>query len=243
MGVPMVGMARQSRPTALRSHASFADVALFVTFEGLDGSGKSTHLERASRWLAGRGVEHLVTHEPGGTVIGTAIRKVFLDRGHGAMDPRVELLLVFAARRQNLVERIEPALERGHHVLCDRWTDSTVAYQGHGRGISLADIAEVERLATGGRQPDLTLYFDLPAAAARSRGHSKHRRKSGRVDRLDAETLAFYDRVRAGYLDLARRHPARIRVIDSSGAVEATESAVREALTGLAALAAGVETP
>lgn len=205
-------------------------VARFVTFEGLDGSGKSTHLERASRWLAGRGIQHLVTHEPGGTVIGTAIRKVFLDRKHGAMDPRVELLLVFAARRQNLVERVEPALERGHHVLCDRWTDSTVAYQGYGRGVSLADIAEVERLATGGRQPDRTLYFDLPAEQARARGHSKRRRRSGSVDRLDAEEVAFYERVRTGYLELARREPERIVVIDSAGSIEATEAAVRSAL-------------
>jgi len=209
-------------------------VALFVSFEGLDGSGKSTHLERASRWLAGRGSEHLVTHEPGGTVIGAAIRKVFLDRRHGAMDPRVELLLVFAARRQNLVERIEPALARGHHVLCDRWTDSTIAYQGYGRGVPLADIAEVERLATGGRRPDLTLYFDLPAEQARARGHSHHRRASGRVDRLDAEDLAFYERVRAGYLELARSEPERIRVIDSSGSLETTEGAVRAALAPLA---------
>jgi dTMP kinase len=209
-------------------------VALFVSFEGLDGSGKSTHLERASRWLAGRGIEHLVTHEPGGTVIGAAIREVFLDRRHGAMDPRVELLLVFAARRQNLVERIEPALARGHHVLCDRWTDSTIAYQGYGRGVPLADIAEVERLATLGRRPDLTLYFDLPAERARARGHSQHRRRSGTIDRLDAEGLAFYERVRAGYRELARREPARIRVIDSSGAIEATEAEVCAALAALA---------
>lgn len=208
-------------------------VALFVTFEGLDGSGKSTHLERASRWLASRGVEHLVTHEPGGTVIGTAIRKVFLDRRHGAMDPRVELLLVFAARRQNLVERIEPALERGHPVLCDRWTDSTIAYQGYGRGVPLADIAEVEALATDRRRPDLTLYFDLPADQARARGHSKHRRRSGRVDRLDAEELAFYERVRTGYRELARDEPERIVEIDSSGSIEATEAAVRAALARL----------
>jgi len=141
-------------------------VALFITFEGLDGSGKSTHLERASKWLASRQVEHLVTREPGGTEIGTAIRNVFLDRRHGAMDPRVELLLVFAARRQNLCERIEPALALGRHVLCDRWTDSTYAYQGHGRGVALGDIDEVDRLATGRRRPDRTLFFDLPPAEA-----------------------------------------------------------------------------
>jgi len=208
-------------------------VALFVTFEGLDGSGKSTHLERASKWLAGRGVEHLVTREPGGTEIGTSIRNVFLDRRHGAMDPRVELLLVFAARRQNLVERIDPALALGRHVLCDRWTDSTYAYQGHGRGLSLVEIDEVDRLATGRRRPGLTLFFDLPAEAARRRGHSGHRRQRGDVDRLDAESLAFYERVRGGYLELAGREPERIRVIDSSGSLADTEAAVRAALSGL----------
>jgi dTMP kinase len=208
-------------------------VALFVTFEGLDGSGKSTHLERASKWLAGLGVEHLVTREPGGTEIGTAIRDVFLDRRHGAMDPRVELLLVFAARRQNLVERIEPALELGRHVLCDRWTDSTYAYQGHGRGVALADIDEVDRLATGRRRPDRTLFFDVAAEEARRRGHSGHRRKRGAVDRIDAESLAFYERVRGGYLELARREPERIRVVDSAGTLAETEAAVRAALADL----------
>ncbi|MCM2268693.1 MAG: dTMP kinase [Thermoanaerobaculia bacterium] len=208
-------------------------MALFITFEGLDGSGKSTHLERASKWLASREVEHIVTREPGGTEIGTAIRGVFLDRGHGAMDPRVELLLVFAARRQNLVERVEPALALGRHVLCDRWTDSTYAYQGHGRGLGAADIDEVDRLATGRRRPDRTLYFDLPPATARERGHSGHRRRSGTVDRLDAESLAFYERVRGGYLELAAREPQRIRVIDSAGALADTEAAVRQALADL----------
>ncbi|HLF57978.1 MAG TPA: dTMP kinase [Thermoanaerobaculia bacterium] len=206
----------------------------FVTFEGLDGSGKSTHLERAARWLGELGVPLVATREPGGTAIGAAIRKVFLDRGHGGMDPRVELLLVFAARRQHLVEVIEPALAAGRHVLCDRFTDSTVAYQGYGRGVPLEIVAEVERLATGGRRPDLTLLFDLPAAIARRRGHSGHRRRIGRVDRLDAESVAFYDRVRAGYLEIARRESERVVTIDSSRTVAETEDAVRQALASLA---------
>jgi dTMP kinase len=207
---------------------------LFVTFEGLDGSGKSTHLARAAEWLETLGVPVVVTREPGGTPIGSAIRRVFLDRAHGAMDPTVELLLVFAARRQHLVEVIEPALARGSHVLCDRFTDSTVAYQGHGRGLPLERVAEVERLATGGRKPDLTLLFDLPASLARKRGHSSHRRRSGRADRLDAESVAFYDRVRAGYLEIARAEPARVRIVDSARTVAETGAAVREALAELA---------
>ena len=136
---------------------------LFITFEGLDGSGKSTHLRRASEWLAQRGIPHLVTHEPGGTPLGDALRAVFLDPRWGAVDGVVELLLVFASRRQHLLEMIEPALRDGRHVLCDRFTDSTRAYQGYGRGVPLGVIDQVDRLATEGRLPDHTLLFDLPA--------------------------------------------------------------------------------
>ena len=209
-----------------------------MTFEGLDGSGKSTHLARAAAWLESLGVPATITREPGGTAIGTAIRQVFLDRAHGAMDPTVELLLVFAARRQHLVEVIEPALAAGRHVLCDRFTDSTVAYQGHGRGLPLELVRDAERLATGGRRPDLTLLFDLPATLARKRGHSGHRRRTGRVDRLDAESVAFYDRVRAGYLEIAREEPGRVRIVDSSRGIEETAAAVRELLAEIAGSAA-----
>jgi dTMP kinase len=211
-------------------------VPLFVTFEGLDGSGKSTHLERAARWLRERGASVMVTHEPGGTGIGTAIREVFLDRGHGAMDARVEMLLVFAARRQHLVEVIDPALARGDHVLCDRFTDSTVAYQGYGRGVPLEMISEVDRLATGARVPDRTLIFDLPAETARRRGHSSRRRRTGGIDRLDAEALDFYERVRTGYREIAAASAERVRTIDSSRPLAETASAVRAALAELVAV-------
>ncbi len=208
-------------------------MALFITFEGLDGSGKSTHLERAARWLEEAGVPHLVTREPGGTRIGNAIRKIFLDREHGHMDGTVELLLVFAARRQHLGEVVEPALTAGRHVLCDRFTDSTVAYQGSGRGVEAARIEEVDRLATGGRRPDRTLLFDLPPELARRRSHSGYRRRSGTSNRLDAESVEFYRRVREGYLEQARREPERFRVIDSSADIAGTEHAVRAALADL----------
>jgi dTMP kinase len=195
---------------------------LFITFEGLDGSGKSTHLRRASEWLARRSIPHLVTHEPGGTPLGDALRAVFLDPRWGAMDGVVELLLVFASRRQHLLEVIEPALREGRHVLCDRFTDSTRAYQGYGRGVPLAVIDQVDRLATEGRRPDHTLLFDLPAEAARARGHSPGRRGRGEADRLDAEDVAFYDRVRRGFLEMAEGEP-RFEVLDSSGPVAGTE--------------------
>jgi dTMP kinase len=204
----------------------------FITFEGLDGSGKSTHLRRAAAWLAERGLPHLVTHEPGGTPLGDAVRALFLDARWGALDGVVELLLVFASRRQHLIEVVEPALLEGKHVLCDRFTDSTRAYQGYGRGVPLAVIEQVDRLATGGRVPDRTLLFDLPAAAARARGHSQSRQERGAADRLDAEALEFYERVRRGFLEMAAGDP-RFRVLDSSGPPRATESQVRRALADL----------
>jgi dTMP kinase len=207
-------------------------MSLFITFEGLDGSGKSTHLRRVAAWLTERGVPHVVTHEPGGTPLGDALRSLFLDPQWGAMDGVVELLLVFASRRQHLLEVIEPALRQGRHVLCDRFTDSTRAYQGYGRGVPLAVIDQVDRVATGGRVPDRTLLFDLPSAEARARGHSPSRQERGAADRLDAEALEFYDRVRRGFLEMAVRDP-RFHIVSSDGSVQATAAAVRRALADL----------
>jgi dTMP kinase len=211
---------------------------LFITFEGLDGSGKSTHLRRAASWLEERGVPHVVTHEPGGTPLGDALRGVFLDPRWGRMDGTVELLLVFASRRQHLLEVIEPALAAGRTVLCDRFTDSTRAYQGYGRGVPLELIEQVDRVATGGRRPDFTLLFDLPADEARERGHSPSRRERGAADRLDAEDLAFYSRVRQGFLDLLAREPVRFRLVDSTGPAAHTQERVRRILDKLLAEAA-----
>lgn len=207
---------------------------LFITFEGLDGSGKSTHVRWVAKELEQARVPFCLTHEPGGTALGEALRAVFLDARWRNLDGIVELFVVFASRRQHLVEVIEPALARGEHVLCDRFTDSTLAYQGHGRGVPVDTILEVDRLATGLRRPDLTLLFDLPAEAARERGQSASRRRRqpgrGGVDRLDAEDLEFYRRVRDGYLELARRESDRFRIIDSMQEREATAEQVRAAL-------------
>jgi dTMP kinase len=203
---------------------------IFITFEGIDGSGKSTHLRRAAGWLEARGIPHVVTHEPGGTPLGDALRAVFLDSRWGTVDGTVELLLVFASRRQHLLEVIEPALAAGRHVLCDRFTDSTRAYQGFGRGVPLSLIEEVDLLATGGRRPDRTLLFDLAAGRARRRGHSPSRRRSGTADRLDAEGLDFYRRVRDGFLAVAGGEPERFRIIDSGASLKQTEVQVRAAL-------------
>jgi dTMP kinase len=203
---------------------------LFITFEGLDGSGKSTHLRRASEWLERRSIPHVVTHEPGGTPLGDALRAVFLDARWGTIDGTVELLLVFASRRQHLLEVIDPALAAGKHVLCDRFTDSTRAYQGYGRGVPLAVIDQVDAVATGGRRPDRTLLFDLPARSARARGDSPSRRGRGTADRLDVEGLGFYTRVRQGFKEQAEREPERFRVVRSGGQPESTWRQVRASL-------------
>lgn len=208
-------------------------MACFITFEGLDGSGKSTHLRAAAAWFAARSLPHLVTHEPGGTPLAQAIREVFLDRRWGGIDGTVELLLVFASRRQHLIEKIDPELERGRHVLCDRFTDSTRAYQGFGRGVAQEVIDRIDAVATGGRRPDVTLLFDLPAEDARRRGASKSRRRANTADRLDVESLAFYERVRAGYLELAAAEPDRFRIIDSAGDPRRTEQQMLAALAAL----------
>ena len=196
---------------------------IFLTFEGLDGSGKSTHLERAVAWLAARAEPVLRSREPGGTPLGDAIRQIFLlDRRFTNMDSRVEALLVFASRRQHLVEVIEPALARGENVLCDRFTDSTLAFQGGGRGLGEPWVHALDELATGGRRPDYTFLFDLPGELAQERGQ-RHQRKGGAgPDRIDVEGLAFYEMVRQAYLRLAAAEPARFRVIDSSGSPDVT---------------------
>lgn len=181
------------------------------------------------------GMDIVETQEPGGTALGRAIREVFLDRRWGAMDGRVETMLVFASRRQHLLEVIDPALARGATVFCDRFTDSTLAYQGYGRGVSREVLGDADELATGRRVPDHTILFDLPAAEARRRGQSLERSEVGEVDRLDAEALGFYERVRQGFLALAEQDPTRFSVVDSSGSVEETELQMVEILDRLLA--------
>lgn len=205
--------------------------ALFITFEGLDGSGKSTQLQLASEFLSSLGHEHLTTHEPGGTATGERLRAAFLDPSGAAMDGLAEAMVVFASRRQHLVEVIEPALERGEDVLCDRFTDSTRAYQGFGRGLSRESIDRLDELATEGRSPDLTLVFDLPVEEARQRGAGIKRLERGEIDRLDAEGLDFYRRVRDGYLSIAEAEPGRVRLVDASGTIEQVQGEVRRILT------------
>lgn len=200
---------------------------LFITFEGLDGSGKSTQLEAVCNHLRSLGRRLIVTHEPGGTALGERLRAAFLDPGETPEDGLVEALVVFASRRQHLLEVIEPSLAAGSDVVCDRFTDSTVAYQGHGRRMPLEAIDELDRISTGRRRPDLTLLFDVPAALARQRASG---RGEDEIDRLDGEDLAFYERVRQGYLTIARDDPERVRIVDASGDIETTATRTREVL-------------
>ncbi len=188
---------------------------LFVTFEGGEGSGKSTQLTRLAERLRANGVEPLVTREPGGTPLAEGIRALLLDpaRSPGA---GAEALLMVAARADLVATRLKPALESGGVVLCDRYGDSTLAYQGGGRGLDARQLAEWNRVATGGLVPDLTLLFDLPARL----GLARRAGAAGTPNRLDLESETFHSRVRERYLELARAEPGRFVVLDASLAPE-----------------------
>lgn len=182
----------------------------FITLEGMDGAGKTTHLEWLRGKLVARGLPLTVTREPGGTALGEALRKLLLDN-HDPRNPDTEALLMFAARREHIAQVIEPALVAGHRVLCDRFTDATYAYQAGGSGMAWERVAALEQWVQGALQPDLTLYFDLDPAVGRARA-----RQAREPDRFEREKQAFYERVRAAYLRRAAEHPRRIRVIDAA---------------------------
>lgn len=183
----------------------------FITLEGGEGAGKSTLLAGLREHFQRAGIDALFTREPGDTPAGEAIRALVLDPAHRGIAAETELLLMFAARAQLVRELLRPALDAGRWVLSDRFTDASYAYQGGGRGIDVARIAELERIATGGLQPDLTLLLDLPVAAGRVRATQR-----GAADRIEAERDDFFERVRAVYRARAQAEPARFRVIDAT---------------------------
>jgi dTMP kinase len=198
----------------------------FITFEGIDGSGKSTQLRMLADFLERAGCDVLLTREPGGTPVGNRLRAALLD-AHEEVDPLTELLVFAADRAQHVRRVLRPALEAGRVVFSDRYADATAAYQGAGRGFSPELIAEIIQLATEGLKPDLTVLFDLSIEDSTAR---TQRRGNGaqRGDRLDAENDDFHERVRATYLQLAQAEPERIKIVNTNQPLEMTHERVKE---------------
>jgi len=198
----------------------------FITFEGIDGSGKSTQLRMLTGALREQGFDLITTQEPGGTPLGRRLRNAFLETEE-TVAPMAELLLFAADRAQHVELLIKPALAAGRVVISDRYADATFAYQGAGRGFNEKTVDQVINLATDGLKPDLTLFFDIPISTAISRRNA--RGEAGeKSNRMDFETAEFYERVRAAYLDVANKEPQRYRVIDATGSVDQIQRDVLE---------------
>ncbi len=196
---------------------------MFITFEGPDGSGKSTQARRLAAWLRARGYQVILSREPGGTDIGDQIREVLHDPHNTAMDARTEILLYSASRAQHVAQRIRPALAAGKIVISDRYADSTLAYQGYGRQLDLETLRTITAFATGDLTPHLTLYLDI----APQEGLQRRQMGGGEWNRLDAETLECHRRVRAGYLELVKQAPERWAMIDATRPVEEVQSEIK----------------
>jgi dTMP kinase len=202
----------------------------FITLEGIEGAGKSTVARIVCDWLEARSIPVRLTREPGGTPLAERVRRVVLERGDERLSPVTETLLMFSARGIHVENLIRPSLERGEWVVCDRFTDATRAYQGSGRGVDAQWIEGLASAVHRDLRPDCTLLLDLPSAV----GLGRARRRSGlAADRFEAEAEAFFDRVRAGYLELARQEPHRIRVIDAAAELADVERQVVQILEGL----------
>jgi dTMP kinase len=196
---------------------------LFITFEGPEGSGKTTQIQPLADFLRSQGREVLTLREPGGTPISEQIRAVLMNLANTAMHPRTEILLFLAARAQLVEEVIRPALARGQIVLCDRYADSTLAYQGYGHGVDLQTLRQLLHFATGGLQPDLTFLLDVDPLIGLRR-----KRKEGEWNRLDAYDESFHQRVRAGYRQLAQAEPQRWVIVDAAQPPDAVQSDLRQ---------------
>lgn len=201
---------------------------MFITLEGPEGSGKTTAVEAAVKALEKKGYQIVRTREPGGTPIAEQIRNVILDKGNTAMDPRTEALLYAASRRQHLVEKVWPALKEGKIVICDRYLDSSLAYQGGARGLGVDNILNINLFATENTFPDLTLLFDIRPEEGLKRIAANANRE---VNRLDLEKIEFHNKVRETFLLLAKRYPERFVIIDASKSREEVAKATLEAIT------------
>jgi dTMP kinase len=197
----------------------------FISFEGPEGAGKTTIINMLTQELQLLGYEVLQTREPGGIEIAEKIRNVILDKSHTAMDPRTEALLYAAARRQHLVEKVNPALMEGKIVLCDRFVDSSLAYQGYARGLGMEDVYSINQFAIEERMPEVTIYFDIEPEVGLKRINQHEQRE---VNRLDLEDIQFHHRVREGYELLLKRFPDRIKRIDASLAMEEVLTEVKK---------------
>jgi dTMP kinase len=186
---------------------------LFITFEGMDGCGKTTQMRRLAKRLRREGREVVESAEPGGTEIGLQIRRILLDSANHQLSPTAELLLYFACRAQNVDQRILPAISRGTIVLSDRFTDSSLVYQGCGRGLGAETVLALDRIACRGLKPDLTLLIDIDLATSLARAEARNKR-GNRTDRMEEQEAAFYEKVRDAYLALAAKEPERFRIID-----------------------------
>jgi dTMP kinase len=200
----------------------------FITVEGGEGVGKTTNIEFVRSRLEAAGIDVLVTREPGGTPLGEAIRGLLLDPKYTGMDPSCELQLMFAARAEHLASVVWPALEKGQWVLCDRFTDATYAYQGSGRGIDTGKIAQLEQWVQGDFRPDITLLLDVPVEVGLARASER-----GALDRFEQEKVEFFERVRQGYLEMAKEHAGRYRVIDASLPLDEVQQQLAKTLKGV----------
>ncbi len=200
---------------------------MFITLEGPEGSGKTTAVEEAVKKLQSMGYEIVRTREPGGTPISEQIRNVILDKSNTIMDPRTEALLYAASRRQHLVEKVWPAIKEGKIVICDRYLDSSLAYQGGARGLGIDNVLNVNMFATEGTYPDLTLLFDIDPKIGLARINANANRE---VNRLDLEKLEFHNQVRETFLSLAKRYPERYVIIDASKSKEEVAKATLDAI-------------
>lgn len=206
---------------------------LFVTFEGIEGCGKSTQVQLASTLLDKQNIPHLVTREPGGTIIGTEIRKILLSEKTVELQPVAEALLYLADRFQHIVEVIRPALDSGKIVLADRYHDSTVAYQGYGRGIPIQWIENIWLGSNAALVPDLTILLDLDPQIGLQRSIEKLRARGLDESRFEKEALEFHIRVREGFLELAKLNPKRFKIIDAALSAEKIHESIAEILAGL----------
>jgi dTMP kinase len=207
----------------------------FITIEGPEGCGKTTQSNILVQHIKEQGYEVILTREPGGTRIGEVIRALVLDAKYEEMVPLTELLLMAASRSQHVLEKIRPGLKEGKMVICSRFSDATIAYQGCGRGFDIDLLKRINGIATGGLAPDLTLVIDIDVTTGlrRAFGVEKAEAKRGEGDRLESEDIGFHERVRQGYLDLAQGEPKRVRVIDGSGTIDEVSAAIKKAVSAI----------